>query len=100
MAKTIKVPVDEILELSNEIIAFHDAQNQLFEDLQDALEQYRNDGLWQGMDLNMLLLETAVKKQNYHHYMKELKSIAEEMKQFAEAMQDEDLKWKNKILWM
>lgn len=98
LSTTIRIPVDDILEISASITDFSDENADLFQQLLNALYHYQSSGEWQGKDMDEMIAQTQKNQKKYERALTSLAEMGKEMKEYANALSEEDQRLKNQIL--
>ena len=94
---SIRIPVDDLLNLSENILDFSDENGDLFDQIIRSLEHYQSSGEWKGKDIESLITQSKKNKKKYDTALESLTKMAEELKKYAEEMEAEDLRLKKQI---
>jgi len=94
---SIRIPVDDLLDLAENILDYSDENGDLFEQLLRSLNHYQSSGQWKGKDIESLIEQTKKNKKKYETALETLTKMAEELKKYAEEMEAEDQRLKKQI---
>lgn len=94
----IRIPVDDLLEVAENIVDFSDENGDLFKQILQSLEYYRSSGQWKGKDVDELIAQTKKNQEKYETALETLAEMGEQLKTYAEDMEAEDLRVKKQIL--
>jgi len=93
----IKVPVETLQETAGKMEGLLDGCEDIFERIENMIEQLLNGNDWRGEDMDALIVATSHNRNKYEEMLKEMKALAEQMKNFAEDMGEADERIRKKI---
>ncbi len=89
MAK-INVPVSSLRDLANKLQEYSDENSDVFQRIYNSLECFNDEGDWQGDSLKAALEVTSKNKQKFADVIQEMRTMAEKLQFFVDAMASED----------
>ena len=93
----ISVPLNELRELAEKLQDYSDQNNDIFDRIFNSLECFEADGDWQGDSLKAAISATEQNKRKFAETIQEMSNMAERLKNYVDALANEDSEAANKI---
>ena len=94
---TIKVPVSVLLEKAQQLQAYADTNEDVFDRINNSLAALDGNGDWHGVSQATAVNATRNNKQKFSKAIKEMREMATFLQQFANDMAEKDVEIKSQI---